>query len=255
MCRKKFALVLGLICWFVLSVGISIAVDLESIQGAWLFDEDKGAEVLDSSGKGHNGAVVGAAKWVNGKYGSALEFSGGKASIPHADEFTTPTFTLMAWVNIPKPTASWQVIVGKDGWPNRNYLLAIVQNQNLVHFAFCKAGQQDVGNFNSINGVADGQWHHVAGTYDLKVRKIYIDGKLDNQAPSSEKPSESNVAVEIGVNLTGTIDEVLVANQAFPEEDIKSAMDNGLEKLLGGSAVSKLDKLTVTWGNVKQIEK
>jgi len=79
-----------------------------------------------------------------------------------------------------------------------------------------------------------------------------IDGKLDNQAPSSEKPSENNIPVEIGVNLTGTIDEVLIANQAFSEEDIKSAMENGLAKFLGGTAVSKMDKLAHTWGSIKK---
>ena len=57
----------------------------------------------------------------------------------------------------------------------------------------------------------------------------------------------------MGVNLTGTIDEVLVANKAFPDEDIKSAMETGLAKFIsgGGKDVSKLDKLTVTWGKVK----
>ena len=257
MMARLLVLTSGFICCVVLSVfvvGLSEAFDPESIQGAWLFDEDEGDEVMDLSGKGRNGNITGNdVEWVEGKFGTALEFvSGGKVTVPHDDGFTTPVYTLMAWINLEKSIDAWQLIIGKDGWPNRNYGFFVFKAQDRLHSAFCSPGKQDVGNFNSVGGVADGEWHHVAATYDLKMRKIYIDGKLDAQAASNAEPSENNVEIEIGKSYTGLIDEVLIANEAFSEDDIKEAMEVGLDVFItGGEAVSASGKLTSTWGSIK----
>jgi hypothetical protein len=235
-------------------VGSIEAFEPESILGVWLLDEDKGNELIDLSEKGHNGAIMGAdVKRVDGKFGNALEFvGGGKAEVPHADEFTTPTFTLMAWIKVDKPNNQWQLIVGKDGWPNRNYAMFVAKDSGALHYAFCAPGKQDAGNFNTPTIIADGEWHHVAITYDVKVRRAYIDGNLDAERGLTEKPSESMVSIEIGRGFTGLIDEVLIANQAFSDDDIKSAMEVGLEEFIGGGeAVSKSAKLISTWGTIR----
>ena len=248
---------LGLTCSIAFSLliaGSSAAFNVESIVGVWLFDEGKGDEILDSSGKEHNGAIIGAdVDRVDGKFGEALEFiAGGKVEVPHADEFTTPTFTLMAWVNVDKPTASWQLIVGKDGWPNRNYAMFVAKDSGVMHYAFCSPGKQDIGNFNTPKLVADGEWHHLAMTYDLKMRRAYVDGELNAENPLSDEPSESPAAIEIGRSVVGVVDEVLIANEPFSEEDIKLAKEAGLEKLItGGAAVSVSGKLTGTWGSIR----
>ncbi|HIE26198.1 TPA: hypothetical protein EYP66_02805 [Candidatus Poribacteria bacterium] len=112
MLRKMLILSFSFIYCLALSIvvtNLSEAIPKpESIIGAWLFDEGKGDEVKDSSGKERNGKIIGNAKWISGKFGKALEFTpGNKVEIPHADDFTTSTFTLMAWINIPKATGQW----------------------------------------------------------------------------------------------------------------------------------------------------
>ena len=257
MLNQKFFLKCSIVFCFIMGITIinSLAFDLEAVQGAWLFDEGKGNQVLDSSGKEHPGTFsANDIKRVKGKFGEALEFSGGgRVVVPHADGFTSPNFTLMAWVNVPTVPNAYMLIVGKDGWPNRNYAMFVASGTGQLHFAFCAQGKQDVGNFNSNKVIADGIWHHIVMTYDQKMRKIYIDGELDKEAPSTEKPSENMVDIEIGRGLVGTIDEVLIANKAFPVEDIKLALENGLEKALkgGGKAVKSQNKATTLWGNVK----
>ena len=47
----------------------------EGLVGAWLFDEGKGNVAKDASGNGHDGEIR-KAKWVDGKFGKALEFNG-----------------------------------------------------------------------------------------------------------------------------------------------------------------------------------
>lgn len=234
MLEKILVLTYSFICLVILNLYVinsSEAFDLESIQGIWLFDEGKGEEVVDSSGKEHNGTfTVNDIKRVDGKFGEALEFVGnGKVVVPHNDGFTTPTFTIMAWVNADEiPTAWNMMLVGKDGWPNRNYAMFIAKDSGKLHFAFCAPGQQDVGNMNSNKVIADGEWHHVAMTYDLNMRRIYIDGNLDKEAPSAVKPCENAVDIEIGRGPLGLMDEVLIANQAFSANEIKQAMEFGL---------------------------
>jgi len=255
MIKHLFAFLLFGFGLFVLTTSSLMSLDLKSIQGAWLFDENKGNEVADISGNNNTGKfTANDIKWVNGKFDSALLFfGGGKVVVPHADGFTTPTFTIMAWINVPKIPPDWgMMLVGKDGWPNRNYAMYIALGTGQLHFAFCAPGQQDVGNMNSNNIVADGKWRHVAMTYDLKMRRIFIGGVLDKEGPSNAKPSENMVDIEIGRGPVGTMDEVLIANKAFSEEDIKRAVDMGLKKLIiGGAAVSASYKLTSTWGSIK----
>ena len=49
---------------------------LHKVEAIWLFDEGKGETVEDSSGNGHDGEIRGEMKYVEGKFGTALEFGG-----------------------------------------------------------------------------------------------------------------------------------------------------------------------------------
>jgi len=257
MSGKLSASLFGLVCCIAFSifmVNLAQAYEPESILGVWLFDEEKGDEILDSSEKGHHGTITNVdVNRTDGKFNDGLEFAaGGKVTVPHADEFTTPTFTLMAWLNMDKPTNAYQLIVGKDGWPQRNYGIYVQTDTGKVHFAFCSPAQQDAGNMNSNMVVSDGEWHHIAATYDMEIEKIYIDGVLDSTKQSAMEPSENTVDIEIGRNLVGIIDEVLIADEAFEEEDIKQAMEVGLKEFIGGgAAVSASGKLTSMWGAIR----
>ncbi len=257
MVREISTLICGTLCCLALvflMVGSSEAFAPESLLGVWLFDEGNGNDVMDSSGMEHNGTLTGNdVERVDGKFGDALEFvGGGKVDIPHADEFSTPTFTLMAWIDVEEANTNWQLIVGKDGWPDRNYVMFVAKDTGVIHFAFCAPGQQDAGNFNATSVVANGEWRHVAITYDLQMRRVYVDGVLDAENPSTIEPSTSTVNLEIGRGFTGIIDEVLIANEAFSGDDIKLAMEIGLADFTAGvGAVSAADKLATTWGAIR----
>ena len=62
--------------------GVTFAkVDFKDCVGMWLFDEDKGDVAKDSSSKGNDGEIIGKAKRVAGKFGSALKFDGVTTSV------------------------------------------------------------------------------------------------------------------------------------------------------------------------------
>jgi hypothetical protein len=246
MVMKKSNLILmcGFVCLVAFNVFIASsrgAIDPESVQGAWLFDEGQGDEVLDSSGKDHHGSFTADdIQRVEGIFGGALEFfGGGEVVVPHDDAFTTPTFTLMAWVKVHEIPTGWTTrLLAKDGWPDRNYGIYVAPNSGVVHFAFCAPGQADVGNMNGNTPIADDQWHHIAMTYDLEMRRIYVDGKLDQESSMNIVPSENTVDIQIGTGPVGLMDEVLIANEAFAIEDIQTAMQQGVIQLLGGTKVA-----------------
>ena len=113
------------------------------VVGLWLFNEGSGDKVVDSSGNGHDGEKDGRIKWVNGKFGKALEFPGnssGYVSVPHEDSLTLPNWTITVWVNLqPK---DWQLIVQKSisGEKNNNNYSLYSKPGSGIDFNFIAAG-------------------------------------------------------------------------------------------------------------------
>lgn len=74
------------------------------VVGLWLLDEGKGTKILDSSGKKHDGDIKGGpGKWIDGKFGKALEVDGKSEyiEIPHHEDFNfKETFTIEMWARI-----------------------------------------------------------------------------------------------------------------------------------------------------------
>ena len=243
----------------VLCLGVTISgdakIDEDTILGVWLFDEDIKNSVRDASGNGHDGQVFGKPKVVDGKFGKALSFSGAgdKIEIPHDNVFTTPTFTLMAWVNVEDLATGWRMIVGKDAWPDRNYAMFVHRDNGRLHCAFGTPVLRDRGNFNSKGLIVDGTWHHVAFTYDKKVRRAYVDGELDTEVPLDIDPGTPQIPVIISrPPFKGLIDEVYVGNAAVEPEDVKTAAEKGLaETLRLARDVDSQGKLTTRWGEIK----
>ena len=73
-------------------------IDPDTVVGVWLFDEGKGNVATDASENGLDGEFEGKPKWVEGKFGMALEFDGKSAyvQIP-AHENPTEAITVSAW--------------------------------------------------------------------------------------------------------------------------------------------------------------
>ena len=73
------------------------AIDPKTIVGIWLLDESKGDVAEDSAGNGHDGEIVGGPKWVEGKFGDALQFAGSsQVKVPLVPEFDLVTWSLVA---------------------------------------------------------------------------------------------------------------------------------------------------------------
>jgi len=107
-------LIVGLIVLMIPKMGLA-AIDPETIMGAWPMDEGSGDTVKDISGHGHDGRINGGTKWVDGKFGKALEFNGaGWVSIPSTPELQIgKQLTMMAWF-FAKDISTWRQLIAKS---------------------------------------------------------------------------------------------------------------------------------------------
>lgn len=102
-----------IITFFIFTSMASARIAAEALVGAWLFDNNNDAS--DSSGNNHNGKADGKVKWVNGKFGMAIELDGNSAIIiGHTDDLSLQSYALLAWVDIPNSPTDWWTVVAKD---------------------------------------------------------------------------------------------------------------------------------------------
>lgn len=81
------------------------------------------------------------------------------------------------------------------------------------------------------SGNFKGGWHHVVGTWDGTTRRLYCDGVL-RTSNSVHTPNFGNEQFQIGTtlndaNFTGWIDDVLIANRAFTDEEVATLYQDG----------------------------
>jgi len=252
--------ILSIIIMFIIVNGMifsTYGLESKNIVGIWLLDENKGNVVRDSSGNGHDGEIIGAVTWDNGKFGSALNFGGGNVVIPHHEKLSLEVYSITAWVKLVDMKA-YQALVEKSiPGGTRNYYLAVTPEGKLY------------GGFSGDNGwnscvadkVTDEIWHHVAVTYNMKSILTYVDSKSSSEITLGKeggiKPLQNTFAVSFGTTskdggepAKGLIDEVGIFNTSLTGNDIKNIMNNGLQK--AALAVELSNKLPTTWCKLKK---
>ncbi len=255
---RKLALILGIVCsivWLMPHIS-SAKIDPDTAVGVWLFDEGAGDDAADSSGKGNDGAINGA-KWKDGKFGDGLEFNGGQSvtidSTP--DLQLGDEHTMMAWFYA-TDISQHRMLISK----NAEYLLRIdVPGEGNKMSTFVNIGGWEP---RASAGVPkEDTWTHIAATYDGAANNdqlvIYVNGERANSSTRPGKSVGTANPVDIGKwgggsYFVGIIDEVAIFKAVLTADDLKTIMDHGLDKVLGGVAVvDASEKLTTTWANLK----
>lgn len=251
----------GLVGIFLLIALPSLAkIDPDSITGMWLFNEGKGNTATDGSGNGNDGEIHGA-KWVDGKFGKALEFNGTDnwVEVPHSDtvEFEAGvSFTIVCHF---KGTKVAGALVGKNYEDTSQvvpwYLLWNGGNDNKVTL-YLRDGASTSFRANGTTEIGDDKWHFVVGRADADAGKasIWIDGEMEAEVDFNKKDGygTGEGVFHIGRHYDryteGIIDDVAIFNVALEEEDMDALMNDGVET---AAAVEPVNKLTTTWGRLK----
>ena len=253
----------------------SAAVDLEACMGAWLFDDDGGDVVEDISGNENHGVLKGGLKVIEGKFGQALDCDGVDDYADCGDNDTLDVgienFTVLAWMKCAKyDPGNWeaQILYKFDhAAPRHGYLLAVRGSLDAASmgkpFFILGLGQDSGHHLFGTSPINDDVWHHLAVSVDRSASMIlYRDGEIESQeniAASADQNEDTSIAFNIGSqsdslarSIMALIDEVAVFRGALSQDDVKLIMNNGLEKVLGGAAVSPAGKLAACWGELKK---
>jgi hypothetical protein len=191
-------------------------------------NEGSGQYVLDLSGNGASGTIYGASRTQNGACGEALQFNGVDeyAAIPFSSKnHPEKEITVDLWFAI----YSYERQVLISSYNKGGYRIAFDDGGDLW-WTVNTEGSGDISVPVQHESIPPNQWHHVAGTYDGRTAKIYLDGILRNSVEGTGTIHYSyNNYVMVGVDagkadqpapqcngfLKGGLDEIRIYNRAL----------------------------------------
>ena len=229
MYRKSFLLISFV---FVLSLVLASATRADLV-GWWRLDEGTGTTAYDSSGNGNDGTILGNPQWVAGKIGSALDFDGNGDYVNCGNDpifDITDEITLSIWVN-----ANDNGNGENNCWMGKGDNTYAIKHQtgNYLEF-FIYDGAWHSTNYSTNITALNGEWHHMAGTFDGSELKFYLDGEQAANLVYSGTIGTSADDVTIGENsqatgryFDGMLDDARIYNKALSADDIKSIMMGG----------------------------
>ena len=214
--------------------------------GWWKFDDASGTTAVDSSGNGNDGTLNGndhghghgngnggTDQWITGAVGGALDFDGRNDYINCGNDqslgITGTQITVAAWVRWDSNDA-WSAIAmrtSSGNWDDGYGLYA--HSDGTVNFYVTKYNRNRAVKAFS----ADGQWHHIVGTYDGSSVRIWVDGVEGTPDSYSGDISNANDDFEIArgtsnrYNFNGAIDDVCIYDHVLTTGEITELAGGG----------------------------
>ena len=156
----------------------------------------------------------------------ALELDGSTAiEVPNSDSINPKkAITIEAWMNMEKPVGE---CVAKDWGGQRDYIFPeIIQNGAGLRFVLWPGTK-----ILDVQGLKLNEWQHVAGVWDGKEMRTYIDGKKMGSTPyDAPELAATGASLYIGVGdsknwfCQGLIDEIRIWEVARTEAEINEFM-------------------------------
>jgi len=255
-----------LLFWLALGAIFVLSMNVEAIRNDpdlilyYSFDEDDGKEVTDNADNGFDGEVDGAEWSKEGKLGGAMEFDGAKSAVksppevPGLTDTALQAMTVEHWVMINAGTGAtqqiWEALNAAGAWPAETFI------EGTADMVFYIYDTKNTEHRTPIPVLPTKKWVHIAGTYDGKVQKSYLNGKVVGEESWSGKISifaSPTGAIVLGKDneadiqyLNGFIDEFAFYTRALSEDEINADMNDGVL-----FAVDPAEKLSTTWAAIK----
>jgi hypothetical protein len=187
----------------------------------------------DLSGSGLH-AVLHGGSLVAGVLGEALRLDGGYAVVPagKALDLGGRGVTIASWVRFDRSFGSEAMLFEHAvfGQAPSWQLTFMNSRKPRVNFPALHAKEKPVdGSFD----FKPGTWHHVAGTYDGKTGRIFVDGRrifekpVTLPLPAGEAPSYIGSRAGRGLFLRGALDELLVYPRALRAGEVRALYEAG----------------------------
>ena len=204
-----------------------------------------GGRAADGSGRGNHGRVLQAKHTQEGRTGGAYVLDGNNDRIEVANSRSLELreqVTLAIWFKLlsfnPKGYANeagYIINKGKDLWWNPTYCLGYSKGGGGALFHVCNATDPQRGGgctVSSATKLQPNKWRHLAGTYDGKVVRIYVDGKLEASKPYTGPLRADGAPVLLGggklfgtdwgnqFTVHGVIDEAMIFGRALSAAEV-----------------------------------
>jgi Concanavalin A-like lectin/glucanases superfamily/IPT/TIG domain len=203
--------------------------------GLWKMNETSGS-AYDSSGNGNTGTWNGTGThYSDGKFGNAGQFNGSNdyVDVGNGASLNPQYISVSAWIKTSATGALDQIFSKDNSSGGRVWQFNRTSNGHIGFAVFNASSNSGIeGNTN----IADGMWHHVAGTWDGSTIRVYVDGHEDGTGVSFSgtlRSGQTNSAfigrsqnVDPGY-FQGQIDDVRLYNYALTPEQIRQAMNEG----------------------------
>ena len=240
---------------------LSIIPSRAELVAHWPLDTDAN----DATGNGHDGQIAnGTVLFENigasNRTGTAASFpDNGRIDIPYSPDLNPESFTVALWAK-PSSTGGYaSPITSRNdvngGQSTHGY---IIYNDNGGNWNFW-TGDGNPG-WDTLYGgpVSINEWTHLAISYDseTETKTIWINGtqKGTDSAPNQYSQNGTVDAMDLhlgagqddGANFffSGDLDDVGIWNEALPDEEIKSIMENGISSSLVDPRISVSSEFT-----------
>lgn len=204
----------------------------------WVFDPDatSGRAVADRAGR-LTATLLAGAKVVPGGPCPRAELAGPDAgavvrdAVP-ADAPFLPrdALSVVAWVRVDEP-AEWGGILGcfQDNGPaEAGFVLGF--NKTVFTFGLAAAGTDKLTYLAGTTGYERGRWYHVAGTYDGKRMRLFVNGREEAAGDEQGGPVRYAASAPLVIGryrdededfpMTGAVREVLLCPHAVPADRV-----------------------------------
>lgn len=233
----------------------AVAADIPGLVLYLSFEEQ---EPVDHSANPAEILIHGNYDQAAGQFGMAAEFDGASyLEVPHMEKLDgMDALTIEAWI-MPEIAGEGMSIASKR----------IANTNGDSYNFFIWTGHRLSGRINaspdlwSVTVLDSGNWYHVAYVFDgnapaAENQRIYVNGELETTGsnPNRSVPANnsplwiSELDSSRGFFWNGLIDELAIWNTALDDDEIVLAMNGSLKAL----SVEPLNKLTATWGEIKE---
>jgi hypothetical protein len=149
------------------------------------FDEGDGTTIVDQTGNGWDGTLVGGATRARGVDGTALRLDGAGqyAALPTGILWNMYDFTLAAWVKLDGP-GTGEHIFDFGSSPSSTMYLTPLGTSGVVRFAITTSNPNAGPRIDGTAPLPVAAWVHVAVTKSALVGRLYVNGAQVGENPN-----------------------------------------------------------------------
>ena len=200
----------------------------------YTFDARTGKTIENKVSEQHSGRSIGALFTSGGAVGRTLVVWKDQSRFGYVEtadnaDLNSPEFTVAAWIKLRREDSSGSVVCKHD-WPDgksRGFVLRCYSPEQ-INFTIGAGGWKST---DGMTRVPAKQWVHVAGTFDGRHIRVFVNGRLEGTNEIKQAYTPSPIPLRIGHSaytlenkrkFDGQIDDVMIWDRALSEQELRA---------------------------------